>query len=120
MDGIFSFLREHTGPGSRFAFTFMEPQADGRLDFPGSSPLVRPWLRRVGEPFTWGLPRAELPAYLEARGFSLAELAGAETLRERYLTPAGLARRRLAAGEWVAVAARHPVLDSVHLQRAGE
>lgn len=108
MDGIFSFLREHTGAGSQFAFTFMEPLADGRLDFPGSSPLVRPWLRRVGEPFTWGLPCTELPAYLEARGFSLAELAGAEILRERFLAPAGLSRRRLAVGEWVSVAARHP------------
>jgi len=106
MDGIFSFLRAHTGAGSRFAFTFMEPLPDGRLDFPGSSSLVGPWLRRVGEPFTWGLPRAGLSAYLEARGFSLAELVGAETLRERYLAPAGLDKRRLAVGEWVAVASR--------------
>jgi methyltransferase (TIGR00027 family) len=106
LDGIFAFLREHTGPDSRFAFTFMEPQADGTLDFPGSSPLVRPWLHRVGEPFTWGKRRADLPAYLEARGFTLAELAGADTLRERYLAPAGLADRRLAVGEWLAVARR--------------
>jgi methyltransferase (TIGR00027 family) len=106
MDGILAFLRAHTGDGSRFAFTFMEPQADGRIDFPGASPLVRPWLRRVGEPFNWGLRRAELPAWLAERGFSLCELAGAAELRQRYLAPAGLAGRRLAAGEWVALAAR--------------
>jgi methyltransferase (TIGR00027 family) len=107
MDGLFAFLREHTGPESRFAFTFMEPQAGGRVDFPGASPFVRPWLRLVGEPFTWGVRHKDLPGYLAARGFDLAELAGADRLRERYLTPAGLAGRRLAAGEWVALAARH-------------
>jgi len=107
MDGLFAFLRERTGPESRFAFTFMEPQAGGRVDFPGSSPFVRPWLRLVGEPFTWGVRHDELPGYLAARGFDLAALAGADRLRERYLAPAGLAGRRLAAGEWVALAARH-------------
>lgn len=106
LDGLFAFLRDHAGPGSRFAFTFMEPQADGRIEFPRSGRLVAPWLRRVGEPFTWGVRRADLPAYLAERGFSLAELVGADTLRERHLAPAGLAGRRLAVGEWVAVAAR--------------
>jgi methyltransferase (TIGR00027 family) len=110
MDGIFAFLREHAGPGSRLAFTFMEPQAGGRrgerIDFPGSSPFVRPWLRLVGEPFTWGVRHGELAAYLAARGFGLEELAGADLLRERYLAPAGLSRRRLATGEWVAVSRR--------------
>jgi hypothetical protein len=67
---------------------------------------VRPWLRRVGEPFTWGVRRADLPGYLAARGFLLRELAGADLLRDRYLAPAGLAGRRLAVGEWLAVAAR--------------
>lgn len=106
MDGIFAFLREHTGTGSRFAFTFMEPRADGQLDFPGSSPFVLPWLRRVGEPFTWGIHRADLPGYLKTRGFSLSDLAGADILRESHLAPAGLSQRRLAVGEWVAVARR--------------
>lgn len=108
VDALFAFLREHTGPGSRFAFTFMEPQPDGQVDFPGSTPLVRPWLRMVGEPFTWGVRREELPAFLAARGFSLVEVVGADLLRQRYLDPAGLAGRRLAVGEYVAVAERLP------------
>jgi methyltransferase (TIGR00027 family) len=106
VDALFAFLREHAGPGSRFAFTFMEPQPDGRIDFPGSTPLVRPWLRMVGEPFTWGVRREDVPAFLAARGFSLLEMAGADLLRQRYLAPAGLAGRRLAVGEYVAVARR--------------
>jgi len=106
VDALFAFLCEHAGPGSRFAFTFMEPQPNGEVDFPGSTPLVRTWLRRVGEPFTWGVRREEVPGLLASRGFSLLEMAGADLLRQRYLAPAGLAGRRLAVGEYVALARR--------------
>ncbi len=106
MDALFAFARDHAGPGSRFAFTFMEPQADGKINFPEASPFVRRWLERVGEPFTWGIRRQELPAWLAARGFELMDLAGAEELRQRYLAPAGLADRKLAVGEYVALALR--------------
>lgn len=106
VDALFAFLREHAGPGSRLAFTFMEPQGHGKIDFPGSTPLVRPWLRMVGEPFTWGVRREDLPSFLAARGFSLDEVVGADLLRQRYLAPIGLADRRLAVGEFVAVARR--------------
>jgi methyltransferase (TIGR00027 family) len=106
MDAIFAFLREHAGPRSRFAFTFMEPRADGRVSFPAASPLVGLWLSLVGEPFTWGVRRQDLPRYLGERGFELMDLAGAETLRERYLSPAGLADRRLAVGEYLCLARR--------------
>ena len=104
MDALFAFLREHAGAGSRFVFTFMEPQADGRINFPGASPFVRPWLEKVGEPFTWGIRRQHLPAYLAERGFELLDLAGAEELRQRYLSPLGLASRELAVGEYIALA----------------
>lgn len=106
MDGLFAFLREQAGPASRFAFTFMEPQADGRVNFPAASSFVHPWLALVGEPFTWGIRRGDLARYAAERGFTLTELAGDETLRERYLAPRGLAGRRLAAGELVAVTER--------------
>ncbi len=104
MDALFAFLREHAGAGSRFAFTFLEPQADGRINFPGASPFVRPWLEKVGEPFTWGIGRRHLPAYLAERGFELLDLAGAAELRQRYLSPLGLAGRELAVGEYVCLA----------------
>lgn len=106
VDALFAFLREHTGPGSRCAFTFMEPQSSGQVDFPGSTPLVRAWLRMVGEPFTWGVRREDVPDLLAQRGFSLLEMAGADLFRQRYLAPAGLAGRRLTVGEYVAVARR--------------
>lgn len=106
MDALFAFAREHAGPGSRFAFTFLEPQADGRVNFPEASLFVRRWLERVGEPFTWGIRRQDLPAWLAARGFEMMDLAGADELRQRYLAPAGLAGRKLAVGEYVCVARR--------------
>lgn len=106
MDALLAFAREHAGPGSRFAFTFMEPQADGKVNFPEASPLVRRWLERVGEPFTWGIRCQDLPAWLAARGFEMLDLAGADELRQRYLAPAGLAGRKLAVGEYVCVARR--------------
>lgn len=106
MDAVFAFLRRHAGAGSRFAFSFIEPQEDGSLNFPSATPFVRPWLALVGEPFTWGLKRQDLPRYLAERGHALAELAGGEDLRRRYLASAGLADRRLAVGEYLALAHR--------------
>lgn len=108
VDALFALLRENAGPGSRLAFTFMEPQRNGKVDFPSSTPLVRPWLRMVGEPFTWGIRREVLPAFLAARGFTLDEVVGADLLRQRHLAPAGLSGWRLAVGEYVAVARRAP------------
>jgi methyltransferase (TIGR00027 family) len=106
VDAVFAFVRDHAGPGSRVAFTLLERLPDGRLDFPEGSPLVRLWLRRIGEPFTWGLHRREVAGFLAERGFELRELADDAVLRERYLAPRGLADRRLAKGELVAVAGR--------------
>ncbi len=108
IDELFAFLWDHAGAGSRFAFTFMEPQANGKVDFPSATPLVRLWLRLVGEPFTWGVQRQDLPRFLAERGFTLEDLADDQILRERYLVPAGLAGRRLAVGEYVCVARRMP------------
>ncbi len=45
---------------SRFAFTFMEKQGDGRIRFDSQSKLVDWWLRGRGEPFLWGTTRSEL------------------------------------------------------------
>ena len=44
-------------------------------------------LQRHAEPFTWGIPRAELPAFLAAHGFELLDLADENALRDRYLAP---------------------------------
>ena len=103
---LFAFLAVRGGGGSRFAFTFLEPRADGRLDFQKRSALVAPWLRLVGEPFVWGVRRGNLATLLAPAGFVPIEIAGAEELRLRYLRPLGLASCVLAEGEAMAVAQR--------------
>lgn len=96
----------HAPSGSRFIWTFMEPDADGRIAFHGSRRgVVDAWLQSRGEPFTWGIERERLPALLAQAGLELVEIADARLFRERYLAPAGL-HRPLAAGESVCVAIR--------------
>lgn len=73
-----------SGPGSRFAFTFLEPQANGRAGFARRSRFVDWWLRRRGEPFRWGLGQTEAAAFLGARGWSLRETLAPPALRRRY------------------------------------
>jgi methyltransferase (TIGR00027 family) len=106
VDALFGFLWDAAGPGSRTAFTFLELDRRGRPSFPGASPLVRPWLRLAGEPFTWGVRRGELPQFLTERGCELLAVAGADELRERYLAPRHLAGERLAPGEYLCLAER--------------
>jgi methyltransferase (TIGR00027 family) len=98
------FICAHAGSGSRLAFTFLEPQAGGAINFKTSSKAVDLWLRLRGEPFRWGISREDLPAFLETQGFSLRELASHETLRARYLTADTVARAHLAQGEHIGVA----------------
>jgi methyltransferase (TIGR00027 family) len=86
------------------AFTFMEEPTDGRIGFRHSSGLVDWWLRRKGEPFLWAHDPQKLAQFLEQKGLHLHELAAADTLRIRYLEPAGLPDARLAMGEWLAFA----------------
>jgi methyltransferase (TIGR00027 family) len=107
VDDLFQTIRESGGPFSRFAFTFMEPQGDGRINFRTRSRVVDLWLNLRREVFKWGIKRSELDRYLAARGFAIRDLATHETFRRRYLEPHTLlARLPLAAGEYVCVADR--------------
>jgi methyltransferase (TIGR00027 family) len=58
-------------PKSQVAFTWLEPQADGRPNFRRRSRLVDAWLALRGEPFLSGMLRSELPAFLAGAGFAL-------------------------------------------------
>ena len=105
VDNLFQTIRESGGPSSRFAFTFMEPQANGHINFLTRSRIVDAWLNLKREVFKWGIRRSELNRYLAARGFALRDLATHETLRRRYLESHTLtAHLPLAAGEYVCVA----------------
>lgn len=60
-----------SAPDSRVAFTWLEPQADGKPNFSRRSALVDFWLKLRGEPFMSGKPRTGLGAFLAKAGFAL-------------------------------------------------
>jgi methyltransferase (TIGR00027 family) len=87
------------GPGTRIAWTFMTPDERGRIAFRRSrTGLIDTWLQSRGEPFTWGIRREGLESFLGPLRLGVLEVAGAATLRDRYLSPLGI-RAVLAEGE---------------------
>lgn len=71
VDATFRFLAEAVGPGSPAVFTYVDRGIiDGTARFDGAQTTLRA-VRRVGEPFTFGLDPAEVPGYLTDRGFGL-------------------------------------------------
>lgn len=101
---LFHAIHRLNLPKTIVIFTFMEPQSDGRVNFPQASPFVTWWLQHHAEPFKWGIPRADLPQFLADLGFSQTDLANERVLRERYL-PSDMKNPPLAVGELVCVAA---------------
>ena len=75
--------------GSRMVFTYIHRgMLDGSVAFRGAADTLAT-VRRVGEPYTFGLDPAELAPYLTARDLRLVEDVGASEYRERYLAPRG-------------------------------
>lgn len=85
VENLLRRLAQHSGANARFAFTFLEPQRGGRVDFSASSRAVGWWLRLRREQFQWGIPREQVAPWLEAQGFALQEIVTPESLRGRYL-----------------------------------
>lgn len=78
-----------SAPGSRIVFTYIhQGLLDGSARFEGAASLVA-FVRRAGEPFTFGLDPAQLRAYLAARGLDLVEDVGASEYQARYMTGQG-------------------------------
>lgn len=105
VDRLFRFINLGGG-ASRFAFTFMETQGDGRIGFRNSSRVVDAWLKLRGERFKWGINRTRINEFLAARGFNALETTASEALRNRYLTSEPLKHLPLADGECICVAER--------------
>lgn len=103
IDLILQFIRRHSGPKSRLAFTFMETQSGGRIGFRQSSRAVDAWLRLRGERFKWGSHRARIGEFLTTRGFAVREIITSETLRNKYLAAEHLKHLALADGECICV-----------------
>jgi methyltransferase (TIGR00027 family) len=71
VDATFRFLASAIAPGSPVLFTYVDrAMLDGSMSFEGAETTMRA-VRRVGEPFTFGLNPGEVPGYLADRGFDL-------------------------------------------------
>jgi O-methyltransferase involved in polyketide biosynthesis len=71
VDDTFAFLAAAAGPGSPVLFTYVDRgMLNGTAFFEGAETTLRT-VRRVGEPFTFGMNPDEVPGYLADRGFKL-------------------------------------------------
>ena len=102
--GLFRSMLDLRLPQTRVVFTFMEPQQDGRVNFPQASGVVAWWLSHRAERFKWGIGRGLIPEFLSAQGFQLAELADERDLRRLYMSESIFAQTALAVGELVCIA----------------
>jgi methyltransferase (TIGR00027 family) len=106
---VAALLRELAAwPAATLVFSFMTPDAHGRIRFRGEHALVGRWLQRVREPFAWGIEPANLVSFLAPLGWRLTMVAGAAELRAEILALARLAAEPLAEGECLAVAVSTP------------
>ena len=88
VDATFRFLASAIAPGSPVLFTYVDrAMLDRSAVFEGAATTLRA-VRRVGEPFTFGLDPREVPGYLADRGFELESDTVVRDAAER-LYPAG-------------------------------
>ena len=77
-------LRAIARLGTSVVFTYVERALiDGSAAFEGG-PESLAYVRGLGEPFTFGLEPAEVPAYLRERGLDPVEDVDLETVAARY------------------------------------
>jgi methyltransferase (TIGR00027 family) len=89
VDRTLRYLAVAGKPGSRVQFTYVDRgvlENDGRFDAADRSASV---VKRAGEPWTFGIDPAELPAFLAERGLDLIEDVGSVDYRARYMKPSG-------------------------------
>jgi methyltransferase (TIGR00027 family) len=71
VDAMFAFLATTLTSGSPVVFTYVDRRMlDATLSFDGASTTLTA-VRRMGEPFTFGLDPRAVPGYLAERGFAL-------------------------------------------------
>jgi len=89
VDATLRWVARVGSPGSTLLFTYIHRgMLDGSLRFEGAE-TSRRTVERSGEPYTFGLDPAEVPAYLRQRGLDLVEDVAAPEYRDRYLRPLG-------------------------------
>jgi methyltransferase (TIGR00027 family) len=83
VDDVLRYVASCTG-GSRLVFTYVDRGVlCGSVEFPDAAGIMST-VAGMGEPWTFGLPPAELSSYLEGRGLQLDLDWGATEYRARY------------------------------------
>ena len=85
----FAFIENSAVSGSELLFDyFYKSFIDGRDDYPGAKELFSS-VRKVGEPFLFGIDQGGLEEFLSTVGFSVVERYCPQALEQRYLTSNG-------------------------------
>lgn len=98
---ILHFIKNFSGPGSHFVFTYMEENGKNNYQFKNASWATNFWLRLKGEVFKWGLKNEHLPQFLSESGFQLLDCRTHKELKEKFLSGTD---EPLPIGENIAVA----------------
>jgi methyltransferase (TIGR00027 family) len=89
---VFSFVAT-SAPGSTVLFTYVHGGLlDGTVRFEGGDTILKN-VRRLGEPWTFGLKPPQVGPYLSRFGLTLTQDLGADDFRFRYLEPSPDNRR---------------------------
>ena len=84
-----AMLRFMSREGAEVLFTYVDRAIlDGSRSFEGALESLR-YVRKLNEPFTWGLDPAETPLYLKQRGLELIEDLALSSAAQRYEPAAG-------------------------------
>lgn len=110
VDALFRALRENVGTDSRFAFTVMPADEQGRADLGPLSAVFRVSLRMVGEPLRWVLRPSDIPEFLGARGWRVLEQPSLDDLRQRFLVPIGATDEPLSQYDYPVLAEMTPAM----------
>jgi len=101
---LFDFVRRNSDRSSRFVFSYIRAKENGVPYIGRLDALARLKLKHIGEPFRWGIPLNRLAGFVRDCGLELIDAPAPADLRQRYLVPEGLAGRKMAAFEFLAVA----------------
>jgi methyltransferase (TIGR00027 family) len=84
VDDVLSFVAG-CAPGSRIVFDYaLQSFVDGDVTTYGGKEIAG-WLKKIGEPFLFGLNPAEAPSFLAKRGLRVASHVGPRDLERLYL-----------------------------------
>ncbi|MDC0749691.1 class I SAM-dependent methyltransferase [Polyangium mundeleinium] len=103
---FFRAVHEHTGAGSRVAFSYVDGDDAGRPHLGTLDWLIRTSLRLAGERMRWGIRPERLRGFAEEAGLFVVEQVDGEALRKEYLAPIGLPEEPVAAYEYLALMER--------------